>query len=67
MILNNGGSNYEDWDHLQIDIQKLGELGKSFDSARIKQSLMLIIPEYRPSDSGFIKQPKIVDGHTFTA
>ena len=67
MILNNGGSNYEDWDHLQTDIQKLSELGKSFDSARIKQSLMLIIPEYRPSDSGFIKQPKIVEGHTFTA
>jgi len=67
MILNNGGSNYEDWAHLQADIQKLGELGVSFDSARIKQSLMRIIPEYKPSDSGFIKQPRIVEGHTFTA
>mgnify|MGYP002639360841 CR=1 FL=1 len=67
MILNNGGSQYKDWEHLQADIRKLGELGVSFDSARIKQSLMQIIPEYKPSDKGFMSQPKIVDGHTFTA
>ncbi|MBT6011058.1 MAG: polysaccharide biosynthesis protein [Candidatus Marinimicrobia bacterium] len=67
MILNNGGSHYEDWTHLQIDIQKLGDLGISFDSARIKQSLMKIIPEYKPVDVGFIDQPKIADDHNFTA
>jgi FlaA1/EpsC-like NDP-sugar epimerase len=67
MILNNGGSHYEDWDHLQTDIYKLAELGASFDSARIKQSLMKIIPEYKPSDSGFIDQPKIAEDHSFTA
>jgi len=67
MILNNGGSNYEDWVHLQTDIQRLGELGKGFDSASIKQSLMQIIPEYKPADSGFIDQPRIVDDHSYTA
>ena len=67
MILNNGGSQYKDWDHLQMDIRKLGDLGVSFDVAKIKHSLMQIIPEYKPADSGFIEQPKIVDGHTFTA
>ncbi|MBT7578080.1 MAG: polysaccharide biosynthesis protein [Candidatus Marinimicrobia bacterium] len=67
MILNNGGSNYEDWTHLQADINKLVKLGVTFDSARIKQSLMQIIPEYKPSDSGFLDQPKISEDHTFTA
>jgi FlaA1/EpsC-like NDP-sugar epimerase len=67
MILNNGGSHYEDWNQLQTDICKLGELGESFDSARIKHSLMKIIPEYKPSDSGFIDQPKTAEGHSFTA
>jgi FlaA1/EpsC-like NDP-sugar epimerase len=67
MILNNGGSNYEEWSHLQADVQKLGDLGVSFDSASIKQSLIQIIPEYKPSDSGFIDRPKITEDHTFTA
>jgi len=67
MILNNGGSKYDEWARLRTDIKLLGELGVTFDSARIKQSLMQIIPEYKPSDSGFIEQPKIAEDHTFTA
>ncbi|MBT5268257.1 MAG: polysaccharide biosynthesis protein, partial [Candidatus Marinimicrobia bacterium] len=67
MILNNGGSRYEDWQQLLTDIKLLVKLGVTFDSARIKQSLMQIIPEYKPADSGFIKQPKISEDHTFTA
>ena len=66
MILNNGGSHYDDWMHLQADIMKLADLGITFDTARIKQSLMKIIPEYKPADSGFIDQPKIAEDHSFT-
>jgi len=67
MTLNNGGSTYQEWSDLRADIIKLGELGVTFDASRIKQSLMKIIPEYKPSDSGFLKQPKIQEDHTFTA
>ena len=69
MILNNGGSHYEEWAQLRADINRLGELGITFDSARIKQSLMQIIPEYKPADSGFLDQdrPKIPEDHSFTA
>lgn len=67
MILNNGGTHYEDWGQLRTDVNALGELGVTFDSARIKHSLMQIIPEYKPSDSGFLAQPKIKEDHTFTA
>ena len=67
MILNNGGSNHQNWDDFQKDIARLGELGASFDAARIKQSLMQIIPEYKPADSGFLERPKIAEDHTFTA
>ena len=67
MILNNGGSNYDDWKHLSGDLNSLGELGNTFDAARIKQSLMRIIPEYKPTDSSILERPKILEDHTFTA
>ena len=67
MILNNGGSHYDDWAQLRSDVNSLGELGVTFDSARIKHSLMEIIPEYKPAESGFLTQPKLKEDHTFTA
>ena len=67
MILNNGGSHYTNWDQLRSDIQKLGQLSITFDSARIKQSLIEIIPEYKPANNVFPKQPKIPEDHPFTA
>ena len=67
MILNNGGSNYTDWLHLSEDLNRLGELGTTFDTARIKQSLMKIIPEYKPTDSSILERPKLPDDQTFTA
>jgi len=68
MILNNGGSHYSDWVQLQVDIVNLGKLGITFDSARIKQALMQIIPEYKPSDSSFLVQPTLKkENRTFTA
>jgi FlaA1/EpsC-like NDP-sugar epimerase len=67
MILNNGGSRYEEWAQLRSEINQLGELGITFDAARIKQALMQIIPEYKPSDSGFLRQPKIKEDHPYIA
>ena len=67
MILNNGGSNYDDWKHLSADLNSLGELGNTFDAARIKQALMRIIPEYKPTDSSILERPKTPEDHTFTA
>ena len=67
MILNNGGSPHKDWAQLREDINKLAALGSTFDQARIKQALMLIIPEYKPSDSGFLTQPKLKEDHPFIA
>ena len=57
MILNNGGSLYESWDHLQKDVLKLGDLCASYDPAILKQKLMQIIPEYKPADRGFVAKP----------
>ena len=67
MILKNGGSSYTDWNQLSADLSSLGDLGTTFDSARIKQSLMRIIPEYKPSDSSILDQPKLKEDHPFTA
>ncbi|MCF7809171.1 MAG: polysaccharide biosynthesis protein [Candidatus Marinimicrobia bacterium] len=67
MILKNGGATYEDWTHLSSDLDRLGSLSVSFDSGRIKQSLMEIIPEYKPTDSSILKSPKIKEDHPFTA
>ena len=67
MILNNGGSNYEDWSQLSADLNSLGELGTTFDTARIKQALMQIIPEYKPTDSSILERPKLPGDQTFTA
>jgi len=67
MILNNGGSKYTDWAHLSSDLGKLGDLGTSFDAPRIKQALMEIIPEYKPTDSSILERPKLPQDHTFTA
>ena len=57
MILNNGGSLYDSWDHLQEDILKLVDLCASYDPAILKQQLMQIIPEYKPADGGFVTKP----------
>ena len=67
MILNNGGSAYDDWKHLSSDLKTLGALGNSFDASRIKQSLMKIIPEYKPADSSIMDRPSLPKDQTFTA
>lgn len=67
MILNNGGAHYDDWVHLSKDLNRLGELGTSFNAPRIKQALMQIIPEYKPADSTILERPKLSEEHPFTA
>jgi len=67
MTLNNGGSLYGDWENLQFDINKLGLLCSTFDASRLKQMLVQIIPEYKPTDSEVILPAESSSNQTFTA
>lgn len=67
MTLNNGGSIYKGWAELEADIIMLENLCASFDHTRLKQMLIKIIPEYKPSDAGIMAQEDPKSSSTFTA